>query len=188
MLQSRTFINRVLRNTTFSRRILSVVVDEAHCISHWGADFRKKYSSLGIVRAFLPRGTPVVAVSATLTARVRRDIMSKLHFPKGSGSSSFLNVGNHRNNVSLVVRACEHPLHSYADLDFIIPRHITDPSQIPKTYIYVDNINTGADIVSYLASWIGSHTSIDPSITSTLVCPFNATMSHKYCDTVIDAF
>ncbi|KAI0354106.1 hypothetical protein OH77DRAFT_1383443, partial [Trametes cingulata] len=66
MLQSPSFVNRVLRKPAFSRRVLSMVVDEAHCISHWGANFRKKYASLGIVRAFLPRNTPVIAVTATL--------------------------------------------------------------------------------------------------------------------------
>ena len=78
MLQSREFTNRVLRNPACSERIFSIVVDEAHCISHWGADFRKKYGTLGNMRAFLPRGTPWIAMSATLTARARRDIISKL--------------------------------------------------------------------------------------------------------------
>lgn len=148
MLQSRPFIQHVLRNPRFNRRVVSLLADEAHCISHWGSGFRKKYGTLGIARAFLPRGTPVVAMSATLTPRARRDIVSKLGFIKGS--SRFINVGNDRPNVSIIVRACENALNTFSDLDFVIPSNITSLSAIPKTWIYVDNISDCEDIVDHL--------------------------------------
>ena len=78
MLQLTMFKEQILKNETFARNILSVVLDEAHCLSHWGADFRKHYNSLGTIRGFLPPKTPIIAVTATLTARVRRDLQSKL--------------------------------------------------------------------------------------------------------------
>ncbi|KAI0763973.1 P-loop containing nucleoside triphosphate hydrolase protein [Trametes elegans] len=187
MLQSRTFLNRVLRNHHFARRVLSVVVDEAHCISHWGADFRKKYGSLGVVRAFLPRGTSVVALSATLTPRVRRDIMSKLQFPKNPGGS-FLNVGNDRPNVSIIVCACEHPLNSYADLDFVIPETVSSPELIPKSYVYADNIHTGTEIVDYIQLLIVTRTGIPKHEAEQAVRPFNAVMSDSYRLESMDAF
>lgn len=71
MLQSQAFKFHV---RTFTRRVLSIVIDEAHCVSHWGANFRKLYGRLGTVRAHLPPGTPVIAVSAMLTARVHCDL------------------------------------------------------------------------------------------------------------------
>lgn len=187
MLQSRTFTNKVLRNHHFSRRVLSVVVDEAHCVSHWGANFRKKYGTLGVVRAFLPRGTSVVALSATAMPRVRRDVMSKLHFPRSG--TLFINVGNDRPNVSVIVRACEHPLNSYIDLDFIIPvATISTPTAIPKTYIYADNIRTGTEIVDYLASRLTTIPGISMSQAETLIRPFNANMSHAYRTEAMERF
>lgn len=179
MLQSRLFLNRVLKNSHFSRRVLSVVVDEAHCVSHWGADFRKKYGTLGIIRAFVPRGTPIIALSATITPRVRRDLMSKLHFPRGN-TNAYLNAGNDRSNVSLLVRACEHPLSSYADLDFVIASEAKEPTDIPKTYIYADNIHVGTEIVEYLTTRIATCTKLRRDISDLLVRPFNANMSHAY--------
>ncbi|KAI0350724.1 P-loop containing nucleoside triphosphate hydrolase protein, partial [Trametes cingulata] len=184
MLQSRTFMNRILRNSSFMRNIISMFIDEAHCIAHWGADFRKKYGSLGKIRAFLPRGTPVIAVTATLTVRVRRTIHSVLLFSQSAAQSRFVNKGNDRSNVSIVVRACEHPLNTYADLDFVIPgpEKLKRASDIPKTYIYVDNIATGAEIIDYLIEKLEVHMSRSPSsrIPLGIIRPFNATLSHEY--------
>ncbi len=58
-------------------RVSFVAVDEAHCISHWGHDFRPEYRRLGQLRAELP-GVNLHAYTATATARVRRDIVTEL--------------------------------------------------------------------------------------------------------------
>ena len=58
-------------------RVSFVAVDEAHCISQWGHDFRPEYRQLGRLRELLP-GISVHAYTATATARVRRDIATQL--------------------------------------------------------------------------------------------------------------
>jgi ATP-dependent DNA helicase RecQ len=57
--------------------VSSVAVDEAHCISQWGHDFRPEYRQLSRLRQLLP-GVSVHAYTATATARVRRDIATQL--------------------------------------------------------------------------------------------------------------
>jgi superfamily II DNA helicase RecQ len=84
MMLSKRFIANVLRNPEMRERILSVVVDEAHVVSHWGSGFRKKYGTLGILRALLPKDTPMVAMSATLPSRVRHDVINKLQFDESN--------------------------------------------------------------------------------------------------------
>ena len=55
-----------------------LVVDEAHCISDWGHDFRPDYRRLRTLLAELPPGVPVLATTATANARVTRDVAEQL--------------------------------------------------------------------------------------------------------------
>jgi len=57
-----------------------LAVDEAHCISQWGYDFRPPYLQIADIREFLPKGTPILALTATATADVAKDIQEKLNF------------------------------------------------------------------------------------------------------------
>lgn len=176
-------MDRILRNHSVMKNIISMFIDEAHCIVHWGADFRKKYGTLGKVRVFFPRGTPVIAVTATLTARVRRAIHSSLLFSQSESQSRFVNRGNDRPDVSIVVRACEHPLNSFIDLDFVIPLMLRTPDDIPKTYIYIDNIAEGTNMLDTLEQMIETRCrAMSPTATlpAGLVRPFNANMSQEY--------
>ena len=59
--------------------VACVAVDEAHCISEWGHDFRPEYRQLRELRSRLPEGVPFMALTATATPQVRADILEQLH-------------------------------------------------------------------------------------------------------------
>jgi len=69
-----------------------VVVDEAHCISDWGHDFRPDYRRIRDLLAELPAGTPVLATTATANARVVADVAEQL----GRGTGEAREVTTHR--------------------------------------------------------------------------------------------
>ena len=70
-----------------------IAVDEAHCISEWGHEFRPDYRNLRQLRRDFP-GTPVIALTATATARVREDILEQLDLTRGRVFLSSFNRAN----------------------------------------------------------------------------------------------
>ncbi|GGL20073.1 ATP-dependent DNA helicase RecQ [Sphaerisporangium melleum] len=81
-----------------------VVVDEAHCISDWGHDFRPDYRRLRTLLADLPPGVPVLATTATANARVTRDIAEQLTATTpGAGDTLVLRGPLERDSLHLSV-------------------------------------------------------------------------------------
>ena len=76
-----------------------IAVDEAHCISQWGYDFRPSYLNIAAIRELLP-GVPVLALTATATPDTIEDIQAKLGFAE----QNVLRKSFHRDNLIYVVR------------------------------------------------------------------------------------
>ena len=78
--KSQTILN-VLSSLHKKKRLARIVIDEAHCVSQWGHDFRPDYVALGSVRQRFP-GVPFMALTATATENVKVDVMHNLGMGK----------------------------------------------------------------------------------------------------------
>ncbi len=84
-------------------KVAILVVDEAHCISQWGYDFRPPYLKIAAIRPFFPK-IPVLALTATATKEVVQDIQQRLEF----SVNNIFQKSFSRSNLSYVVFNQEH--------------------------------------------------------------------------------
>ena len=119
------------------REISMVTVDEAHCISQWGYDFRPSYLRIADIRAMLP-GVPVLALTATATPAVVDDIQDKLGF----GSHNVFRMSFERKNLAYVVR---HSADKEAEALHILQR-VDGPA-----IVYVRSRAKAKEVAEYLA-------------------------------------
>jgi len=86
----------ILQERAKKMKINLLAIDEAHCISQWGYDFRPAYLEIAAFREIIPKNVPILALTATATKLVEKDIQEKLLFNKPLVfKNSFL-----RNNLS----------------------------------------------------------------------------------------
>lgn len=83
-------------------KVSFIAVDEAHCISQWGYDFRPSYLRISSIRKMLP-DCPILALTATATPNVVKDIQEKLEFREGN----VFRMSFERKNLAYVVRNTE---------------------------------------------------------------------------------
>ena len=82
-----------------SMKVSMITVDESHCISQWGYDFRPAYLKIAEIRELLP-GVPVLALTATATPEVVKDIQSRLNFRE----ENVFRISFERKNLAYIVR------------------------------------------------------------------------------------
>lgn len=90
--------NELVKKKLFEMKINLIAIDESHCISEWGHNFRPSYRNISEIRAIKPQ-VPILALTATATSIVTKDIQNNLNFKsKNLIKSSFF-----RKNISYLV-------------------------------------------------------------------------------------
>lgn len=92
----------IFRTKLRKMHISMITVDESHCISQWGYDFRPAYLKIAEIRELLP-DVPVLALTATATPEVVKDIQARLHFRH----KHVFRMSFERNNLAYIVRKTE---------------------------------------------------------------------------------
>ena len=97
-------LNTEIFQTKLKRmKVCMITVDESHCISQWGYDFRPAYLNIADIRKLLP-DVPVLALTATATPEVVKDIQERLSFKEGS---QVFRMSFERKNLAYIVRYTE---------------------------------------------------------------------------------
>ncbi|KAI5992685.1 P-loop containing nucleoside triphosphate hydrolase protein [Pisolithus albus] len=162
---------KLLKSPLFVSRIISIVIDEAHCLTDWG-EFRPEYRELGRLRYVLPRSVPLLVTSATITKAMDRDITHLLHMCPSRTVT--VRRSSDRPNIKIGVKKIKYALNSFADLTFLIPPglQVDDPPP-PKFLIFFDDIADSINAACVLCRRL-------PSELKEKIRWFNADMSTMY--------
>ncbi len=93
----------IFRTKLRHMQVCFITVDEAHCISQWGYDFRPTYLEIAEIRRELPN-IPVLALTATATPTVVQDIQDKLTLPDATSTFNVFRMSFERRNLAYIVR------------------------------------------------------------------------------------
>ena len=139
---------QLLKNLLFMSQLISIVIDEAHCLTDWG-EFCPEYRELGRLRYILPSTLPLLVVSATITKSTMNDITRLLHMQKDR--TVVYHWSSDHPNVKIGVRKIKYALSSFTDLMFLILAgfKVGDPPP-PKFLVFFNNIPDSIKVVAAL--------------------------------------
>ena len=143
------------RDFLHSLHVSLIAIDEAHCISEWGHDFRQDYRNLKSLRRDFP-SVPVIALTATATEKVRKDIVAQLDLTQ---AQTFLSSFN-RANLKYVVE----PKRAAFSLLLTLLRRHQNESAIIYCFSRKDTENLAADLGANGLTALPYHAGLDTSV------------------------
>lgn len=146
------------------RKPALIAVDEAHCISGWGHDFRPDYRTLGESLPLL-RPTPIIALTATATPIVQKDIVDQL----GLANPALFIHGFRRDNLAIEVVELSKPRRN----DFIL-KFLTPPAARPAI-VYAPSRKAADDLAVELGTHFPAaayHAGLESSVRESTQCAF----------------
>lgn len=135
MLLEHPQFSKLMRTQDFTADVTCVVVDEVHCVSQWGENFRKSFQDLGKLRSYVPISVPFLATSATLPPHILLEIRHHLCFsmPK----TFFVNLGNDRPNITALLCRMRGAAKDLAALDFLVDE-VSLGLELLQTLVFVN--------------------------------------------------
>lgn len=121
----------LLSSPDFAAKICSIVIDEAHCISQWGKDFRPEYAKLGTLRSFVPVQVPFLVTSATLP--------SPIH----------VHLGTDRPNIAWFTRTMKGGKKDLESLGSLLLAENMTVLDVPQTLVFFDEINVAIEALKH---------------------------------------
>lgn len=143
MLQTPS-VARVLHSDSFRAQLSGIYLDEAHTL-HESTSWRPSYTNIHLLRRTLGPDTPFIALSATLPSSYRKSLEI---YAGLKPDYRFINLGNFRPELSVIIAHMQHDTNSFLDLAFVLPWNSTEESII-QTIIYCDDL----DILTKMFWW-----------------------------------
>lgn len=142
-----------MSSSAFAKDIISVVIDECHCIEQWGQEFHISYGKLDHIRSLVPRGVPFFAATATMTPSALKSVMRVLLMTPNR--TYILNRAQDRPNITPGVIHMRGGVKAELQyLNFVVQGNRRSDGTIKKTIIFVNEIKHTWLILNHLRSLI----------------------------------
>ena len=140
----------ILNSAAYTGRVIAFIVDEVHCVHHWGFDFRPEYSLLSTSRALLGYDVPCGGFTATLTPEDQRDVIASLALR----DVITVQVSPDRPNIFLRCVPFDHTIDEFEGFGPLISELREHKSLTPKLLVYVKDKTRAERYWSYLSDEI----------------------------------
>ncbi|KAI3755203.1 hypothetical protein L1987_54999 [Smallanthus sonchifolius] len=171
------FLLRQLENLHARELLDRIVIDEAHCVSQWGHDFRPDYQGLGILKQKFPK-IPVLALTATATASVKEDVVQALGLVDCIIFRQSFNRPNLRFSVIPKTKKC------LEDIDKFIRDHHFDECGIIYCLSRMDCEKVAEKLQEYGHKAAFYHASMDPELRASVQKQWSKDEINIICATV----
>ncbi|KAF4564928.1 hypothetical protein EYR36_002871 [Pleurotus pulmonarius] len=138
----------LLSSLDFAAKICSIVIDEAHCISQWGKDFRPEYAKLGTLRSFVPVQVPFLVTSATLPSPILSEVRHNVHLEKEY--TYHVHLGTDRPNIAWFTRTMKGGKKDLESLGSLLLAENMTVLDVPQTLVFFDEINVAIEALKHL--------------------------------------
>jgi superfamily II DNA helicase RecQ len=145
--------SKLIRDPAWMQRVCCTVVDEAHCIVNWGANFRKDFDSLGTMRSFMTISRPFLIASATLTPTLLDESLDKLEINRNRMFK--VNLGNDRPNITPIICTLPGADKDFSMLEFLVSEAHKSGALI-RTIVYVNSRELSKNVCEHLWSKVPS--------------------------------
>ena len=171
---------QLFRSETFRKRLVAVIVDEAHVMFDWAREFRKDYAELKQLRVLTGMETPWALFSATLPTEIFNFCFDTV----GMGQHRpfwGIDLGSDRPNLALWVRPMEYSKSSFHALLPLVPDSPATPSDLPKSIFYFSTRREAREACNLLRRCL-------PATLRNALAVFTAVFSDAYKETTMEAF
>ncbi|KAG9508943.1 Bloom syndrome protein-like protein, partial [Fragariocoptes setiger] len=176
--QSNVMMN-VLKQLYNNQKLDRFVIDEAHCVSQWGFDFRPDYKKLGILRTAYPK-VPIMALTATAPPKVRNDIMDQLGMRRDE-AKVFIQSFN-RPNLRFEVR--QKGKNSIDEIIDLIQSKFHRQSGIIYCLSRLDTEKVSATLRAHSITSVPYHAGLDPQKRTNVFKVWEQNRCHVVCATI----